>query len=77
MKIVLNSRDLNSSQRFKIEEYFVDHFAQDGGRLVLFWNLDASDHILLRDGKDFISVALRVHESNLQAIAGRELRMSA
>lgn len=77
MKIVLNSRGLNSFQRFKIEEYFVDHFTQDGGRLVLFWNLDASDQVLLRNGHDFISVALRLHESNLQALAGRDLRMSA
>jgi hypothetical protein len=77
MQIALNSRGLNSFQRFKIEEYFVDHFAQDGERLALFWNLDASDHVLLRDGEDFISVALRLHETNLQALAGRDLRMSA
>lgn len=71
MTILLNARDLTDRQKSRIEKYFEENFAYDGNRAVLIWEADQSDRMLLNQGRDFASVAVALHESNLMELAGR------
>ena len=82
MRICINSKNLSELQRTRIENYFQENFSFEGKKPVLIWKEDESDSILLgyphgdsgRDQMppDFTSIMFRVHENELQSIAGRD-----
>lgn len=86
MKICINSRDLTSSQRHGIEQYFHDNFAFGGKSPKLLWMEDDSEFMLLgfcesdpgnvktieKNAHKAPVVMFRVHENEMLKIAGRE-----